>query len=279
MLSMESMGTASNSLVDPYEYMCETNIDDELKCSICTQPLQTPVCLSCSHTFCRECIELWFTENVSCPTCRRSPVPNDNDHLPYSPVNTHIVNNQLDRLLVQCSQCHEVNIPRGHFLVHQSRCAKRLVSCSSADIQCSWRGIRDDLATHLSQCSFHQLRPIIDELRDQLEASRETQNELRQQLEKQSSHIDFLLAYVNRGNIMTKECSKAYGKCQYALRTHHRSKVTYHCTVCESIAQRRQASIHVCSLDEQIDCICHTCVEKQYPLPLEIEHDDNEEDS
>ncbi len=70
------MAAASKSFIDTYEYMDENKIDDELKCTICTQPFQKPVCLSCQHTFCRECIELWLNEHHSCPTCRRSPLFN-----------------------------------------------------------------------------------------------------------------------------------------------------------------------------------------------------------
>jgi len=47
----KQMVTPSKSFIDTYEYMNATNIDDELKCTICTQSFQKPVSLSCATYF------------------------------------------------------------------------------------------------------------------------------------------------------------------------------------------------------------------------------------
>jgi hypothetical protein len=44
----KQMANLSKSFIDTYEYMDETNIEDELKCTICTQPFQKPGSLSCA---------------------------------------------------------------------------------------------------------------------------------------------------------------------------------------------------------------------------------------
>ena len=43
-------------------------------CPICTDEYTEPVCLSCNHIFCRECITQWFDSMAgrdTCPKCRR----------------------------------------------------------------------------------------------------------------------------------------------------------------------------------------------------------------
>src|SRR5690242_3063063 len=102
------MAAALKPLNDSYEYMNESEIDDEIKCTICRQPFQKPVSLSCQHTFFLACIELWLNEHHSCPACRQTPIITEDEK--FSPINTYIVNNQLDRLLVRCNQCYEMNI-------------------------------------------------------------------------------------------------------------------------------------------------------------------------
>ena len=260
-----------------YDYMDENAIDPELKCPICTSPFREPVSLSCQHTFCRECIRNWIDENHSCPTCRQCPDCAENDETIFSPVNTSIVNNQLDRLLVRCEQCHEENIQRGNFFDHQEKCSKRVVPCRSADIQCSWKGLREERDDHSAQCPFEQLRPIVDLLRNDLLVAQETQTELREQIEHQSAQIHFLLTLVNRGNPMARDCSKPYGKCQWTSRTPNRSRIVYRCAICENRIRRKFVLLHACSLNETIDCLCQECYEKQYPNPSESDGNDEEE--
>jgi hypothetical protein len=47
-----------------------------LECPICFETIKTCVSLPCSHTFCKECLETYFTkllidnQTVTCPCCR-----------------------------------------------------------------------------------------------------------------------------------------------------------------------------------------------------------------
>lgn len=271
----KQMAGASKSLHDLYEYMDENKIDDELKCTICTQPFTKPVSLSCQHTFCCECIEIWLNEHHSCPTCRQSPLLINEDEK-YSPINTHIVNNQLDRLLVRCNQCYEENIQRGNYRDHEEKCEKKFVSCLSSDIECPWKGSRDERELHLTLCPFQQIRPIIDTFRNQLDLSFRIQNEFQEKIDSQTEQINFLLAFINQGNTMNKECLKLYGRCQYSIRNHQtKSKITFHCTVCDNTIRQRYVALHACSSTDHIHCICQNCYEKQYPI-LDEDNNDNE---
>ena len=45
----------------------------EISCPICCEIFKAPVLLSCSHSFCEECLQqFWRTKNTrECPVCRR----------------------------------------------------------------------------------------------------------------------------------------------------------------------------------------------------------------
>jgi len=47
--------------------------EDDFSCRLCKEIFKDPVLLSCSHSFCKECIQqFWRTKNTQeCPVCRR----------------------------------------------------------------------------------------------------------------------------------------------------------------------------------------------------------------
>ncbi|XDV12273.1 hypothetical protein PO909_000981 [Leuciscus waleckii] len=54
--------------------MASVNVSaEELSCPVCCEIFKAPVLLSCSHSFCKECLQLfWRTkETQECPVCRR----------------------------------------------------------------------------------------------------------------------------------------------------------------------------------------------------------------
>uniref|UniRef100_A0A672SED3 Zinc-binding protein A33-like n=1 Tax=Sinocyclocheilus grahami TaxID=75366 RepID=A0A672SED3_SINGR len=68
--------------------MASLNVSaDELSCPVCCEIFKTPVILSCSHSFCKECLQqFWTTKGTQeCPVCRR-----DSKHDP--PVNLALKN-------------------------------------------------------------------------------------------------------------------------------------------------------------------------------------------
>jgi len=48
----------------------EETMEDELKCSICTELLIEATNLNCSHSFCAYCIQEWKKTKNECPVCR-----------------------------------------------------------------------------------------------------------------------------------------------------------------------------------------------------------------
>ncbi|XP_059354794.1 E3 ubiquitin-protein ligase LNX-like isoform X1 [Carassius carassius] len=102
-----------------HEYTYKEEVDDDLMCHICLQPLILPVDTPCGHTYCQECLTNFLLESDFCPvdrtplmlqTCRKSSL---------------LVHKLLDKLMVSCpftEHCTEV-MPRGEMEGHiRSRC-------------------------------------------------------------------------------------------------------------------------------------------------------------
>ncbi|KAE8298913.1 Zinc-binding protein A33 [Larimichthys crocea] len=47
--------------------------EEDLCCPVCQEVFRDPVVLSCSHSFCKDCLKSWWTEKPTreCPVCRR----------------------------------------------------------------------------------------------------------------------------------------------------------------------------------------------------------------
>ncbi|XP_051731308.1 E3 ubiquitin-protein ligase LNX isoform X3 [Ctenopharyngodon idella] len=102
-----------------HEYTYKEEVDDDLMCHICLQPLIRPLDTPCGHTYCQECLTNFLLESDFCPvdrsplmlqTCRKSSL---------------LVHKLLDKLMVSCpftEHCTEV-LSRGEMEGHiRSRC-------------------------------------------------------------------------------------------------------------------------------------------------------------
>ncbi|KAG7490250.1 E3 ubiquitin-protein ligase TRIM39-like [Solea senegalensis] len=50
-----------------------SRLEEDLCCSICQEVFRDPVLLSCSHSFCKDCVKLWWRDRPTpdCPVCKR----------------------------------------------------------------------------------------------------------------------------------------------------------------------------------------------------------------
>ncbi|XP_036007808.1 tripartite motif-containing protein 35-like [Fundulus heteroclitus] len=50
-----------------------SRLEEDLCCPVCQEVFQDPVILSCSHSFCKECLKNWWREKAAqeCPICRK----------------------------------------------------------------------------------------------------------------------------------------------------------------------------------------------------------------
>uniref|UniRef100_A0A8C4SGD3 Ligand of numb-protein X 1 n=1 Tax=Erpetoichthys calabaricus TaxID=27687 RepID=A0A8C4SGD3_ERPCA len=97
-----------HSTEENHSYSYQDEVDDDLICHICLQPLIQPLDTPCGHTYCTLCLTNFLLEKDFCPvdrvplklqTCKKSSI---------------LVNNLLDKLLVTCpllEHCSDI-LPR-----------------------------------------------------------------------------------------------------------------------------------------------------------------------
>jgi uncharacterized coiled-coil DUF342 family protein len=176
-----------------YEYMDRDSIDPELICSICHLPFTDPRHTLCGETFCYECITNWIqTQNASCPICQESLSV---DVLTKA---SRMIRNMLNRLRIKCIVCGQADIQRGDFDDHiQKVCPTTVVFCPSADINCPWKGRRDQLKQHLEDCRFEPMRPVITQFIVENQQLKDRVNDQMNQITAQQNKIQQLEDLVN----------------------------------------------------------------------------------
>ena len=79
-----------------HEYMYKEEVDDDLMCNICLQPLIRPIDTPCGHTYCQECLTSFLLESDFCPVCRAALM------LQSCRKPSLLVHKLLDKLTVAC---------------------------------------------------------------------------------------------------------------------------------------------------------------------------------
>ena len=128
-------------------------IDDEMLCPICHDPLAEPVLhQKCANMFCRGCLDGWRKTGKTCPICRDTLNDGDINH-----VVPRIVTNKLQSLRVRHTPCG-TELPRSGLAGHRDVCPLSVISCTAAEYGCEWRAARNTLAQHHLSCPAHLLR-------------------------------------------------------------------------------------------------------------------------
>lgn len=86
-------------------YNYQNEVDDDLVCHICLQPLLQPLDTPCGHTFCYKCLRNFLQEKDFCPLDRKKL------HFKLCKKSSILVHKLLDKLFVLCpfsSVCQEV---------------------------------------------------------------------------------------------------------------------------------------------------------------------------
>ncbi|KAM4575157.1 E3 ubiquitin-protein ligase LNX isoform 1-T2 [Fundulus diaphanus] len=109
----------SHKLEENHEYVYQDEVDDDLVCHICLQPLIRPLDTPCGHTYCQECLTSFLLEGDFCPVCRM-PLMLQSCRKP-----SLLVHKLLDKLMVVCpfmEFCTET-LPRSELEDHiKGRC-------------------------------------------------------------------------------------------------------------------------------------------------------------
>lgn len=59
-------------LFETFEETMGSRLEETLRCSVCQDIFQEPVFLKCRHSFCKSCLQEWWSRNrrPECPLCR-----------------------------------------------------------------------------------------------------------------------------------------------------------------------------------------------------------------
>ena len=132
-----------------YDYPLE--VDDDLMCQICLQPLVDPFDTPCGHTFCYNCILSHLDRNPTCPTDRH---PISEETIKQSSL---LVRKILDKLRVVCpntAYC-DATMPRSSLERHlKTSCQGTYVRCPRGKRGCHHVGPRNQLEEHLWTCLY-----------------------------------------------------------------------------------------------------------------------------
>ncbi|KAM9377014.1 ligand of Numb protein X 2b isoform 1-T4 [Pholidichthys leucotaenia] len=126
---------------DSHLYEYQDDVDDELVCHICLQPLLKPMDTPCGHTYCFNCLSSFLKEQDFCPVDRQRL------QLHQCRPSSLLVRNLLDKLTVMCP--------------HYAQCQQKMQRC--------------ELQPHL-----HNRCPVFKRLREEAEKrKRPSWNELK----------------------------------------------------------------------------------------------------
>ncbi|XP_078601084.1 ligand of Numb protein X 2-like isoform X3 [Branchiostoma floridae x Branchiostoma japonicum] len=132
-----------------YDYVSE--VDEELTCQICLQPLVNPLDTKCGHTFCARCIRGFLKMKKMCPIDRLALTIRD------CRTASIMVQKLLDKLVVYCpnnEKCSET-MQRSDLEAHLiHRCKGTTVRCLRAPAGCRFKGTPAALKEHMQKCTY-----------------------------------------------------------------------------------------------------------------------------
>ena len=59
------------------------DVESQKLCIICQQPFEIGILTSCGHSYCIECLRLWWASHRNCPTCKKHLTRNDFHQITY----------------------------------------------------------------------------------------------------------------------------------------------------------------------------------------------------
>lgn len=144
-----------------YDYINE--VDEDLMCDICLQPLVDPYDTKCGHTFCAICIKNYLRVKQMCPVDRQELLNMTTDCWQSSLVLRKLIN----KLVISCPHeefCKET-MPRCDLECHlKEKCQGAVIRCTKSMYGCLFKGPRVSLSEHIETCEYRELTDKLSNL-------------------------------------------------------------------------------------------------------------------
>ena len=126
-------------------------VDEDLQCKLCRQPLVDPYDTPCCHTFCKICISKHLRQESRCPI--------DNSSVTMETVrqSSLLVRKILDKLQVVCPNNGYCDLIMQRSVLEQHlgvQCPGSYVECPQKVKGCEYNGPRFNLEDHLWTCGY-----------------------------------------------------------------------------------------------------------------------------
>lgn len=152
-----------HGVTENHEFNYVDEVDEDLTCDICLQPLVDPYDTKCGHTFCCICIKNYLRVKHMCPIDREEIENTSSDCWQSSLVLRRLV----DKLMITCPNekfCKKT-IRRCHLKHHLlEQCPGAVIKCSKSIYGCCYKSPRKLMDQHLEKCEFRNLSDDISHL-------------------------------------------------------------------------------------------------------------------
>ncbi|KAI1317066.1 hypothetical protein EDD11_009049 [Mortierella claussenii] len=181
----ESTTTTTNTkesseepLYDPRSLQYVEPTQTSLQCSVCCEYFTEPVSAPCGVEECRkkllkkdlsEHMESCPYKRVDCLMCNTKVMKSElSEHHKTCPAES-----------VTCPHC-ETTRTRLRHLEHVKECPRQIIPCSLSEFGCPWKGPRFDLeAIHIPQCPYEAIRGFLELSKSKMEALEQENQQLR----------------------------------------------------------------------------------------------------
>jgi len=150
----EPSQSATSSFSEFKRYLHIESVNQNLLCSVCTEPLQDAMETSCHHLFCKECIFQWLERNTNCPVCR--------ENITTSNVQgSAVINRMVGELQVQCYHCDWTGALANE-TDHLKSCDFLAIDCPFAKYGCTVQQMRKYIDKHMKDTTDGHLELVLD---------------------------------------------------------------------------------------------------------------------
>ncbi|XP_056451494.1 E3 ubiquitin-protein ligase TRIM35-like [Gadus chalcogrammus] len=218
---------------------------NDLSCSVCCDIFKDPVLLSCSHSFCKGCLQSWWTQNQEqqCPLCKRRSSRTD------PPRNIALKN------LSEAFQRENADLCPLHGEKLKLFCRDDLetacIICRHSEKHANHRFLPVDEAATIHR---EEIKKLLKPQKENLELSVET----NRKCENIAAEIIFQTAYTER------QIQKEFEKFHQLLQDEERSRIT--ALRGENKLKGKKIKKEIEELSKQIETISHTVTETEQQL-------------